>query len=246
MAIECHPFQVPFPRLPLASAPLRRYLIVAALTVAAVLALFVLKEGILPSQLLMERHQDLQDLIARDPLLSAVAFILFYALVIALAIPGGTILSLSAGYLFGPLTGIVLALCGATAGAMLTLFLVRSVAGDLFRRRIGDRLGRIREVFVSDPARHLLLLRLIPLFPFFAVNIAIALLGVRPVLFLWTTALGILPATAAYAFIGSGLGEQLEQGHLPGPELLLEPLILWPALILVALLLLAGRLRRDL
>jgi uncharacterized membrane protein YdjX (TVP38/TMEM64 family) len=229
-----------------ASAPLRRYLILAVLALAAALFLLVLETGILPSRLLLERHQDLRNLIARDPVVSAFAFVLFYALVITLAIPGGTILSLAAGYLFGPLTGIILALCGATIGAMLTLFLVRSFAGDLFRRRIGGRLARIREVFLSDPARHLLLLRLIPLFPFFAVNIAIALLGVRPVLFLWTTALGILPATTAYAFIGSGLGEQLERGHLPGAELLLEPLILLPALILVVLLLLAGRLRRDL
>jgi uncharacterized membrane protein YdjX (TVP38/TMEM64 family) len=83
-------------------------------------------------------------------------------------------------------------------------------------------------------------------FPFFAVNIAIALIGVPTRMFLWTTVVGIAPATAAYAFIGSGLGEQLERGRLPGPELLLEPVILWPALILVGLLLLAGHLRRDL
>jgi uncharacterized membrane protein YdjX (TVP38/TMEM64 family) len=223
----------------------RAALALAVLVVAAVVVATALRAGLLPADLLLERHRSLQALVDRAPWWSAIVYVGVYALVIALALPGGTVLSLGAGYLFGPLAGTVVALGGATLGALASLVVVRGLAGGWFRRRLGERFERIRALFLHAPVRNLLLLRLIPIFPFFAVNIGVALLGVRTWLFLWTTVLGVLPSTIAYAFIGAGLGEPLAQGRLPGPELLLEPAVLWPSLTLTGLVLLAGRLRRE-
>jgi uncharacterized membrane protein YdjX (TVP38/TMEM64 family) len=213
--------------------------------VVAVAVVAAMRAGLLPADVLLERHRSLQAAVDQAPLLSALAFEVFYVLVIALALPGGTVLSLAAGYLFGPAAGTGVALAGATLGAMASLVIVRGLAGDWFRRRLGEGYERIRALFLRAPVRNLLLLRLIPIFPFFAVNVGVALLGVRTRLFLWTTVLGVLPSTIAYAAIGAGLGEPLSQGRLPGPELLLEPAVLWPSLALAMLVLLAGRLRRE-
>ena len=205
----------------------------------------IAREGLLPAELLVHQHHLLQNLVGNAPLLSALAFVFFYAMVIALAIPGGTVLSLAAGYLFGPLAGMALALAGATLGAMITLLTIRLMGAERLLHRLGERFFRIQKLFLAEPVRNLLLLRLIPLFPFFAVNITVAILGVRTRLFLWTTVVGILPSTAAFTFIGSELGTQLEEGHLPGAEILLNPMIVWPTLLLVSLLLLASRLRKE-
>lgn len=215
----------------------------AAVAVAVLVALYA---GLLPADLLLQRHRSLQAAVEQRPALSALAFVTFYALVIALALPGGTVLTLGAGYLFGPVAGTGVALSGATLGATASLLLVRGLAGGFFRDRVGARLARIRRVVLAAPVRNLLLLRLVPIFPFFAVNVGLALLGVRTRLFVWTTALGVLPSTVAYASIGAGLGGPLAQGRLPGLELLLEPAVLWPSLVLAGLVLLAGRLRREL
>lgn len=180
-----------------------------------------------------------------SPVISAGVFVLFYAAVILLALPGGTVLSLAAGYLFGPFWGTVLALAGATLGALGTLFVVRFLAADLLLSILGQRFETMQKLFLANPVRNLLLLRLIAVFPFFAVNIAAALLGVRARQFLWTTALGILPSTVGFAVIGSGLGSQLDTGRLPGPGILLDPAIFWPGLFLIVLVLLASCLRRE-
>lgn len=196
-----------------------------------------------PEQLLVDYHERIAQWVADYPVWAALVYVTVFASVVLLALPGGTIMSLSGGYLFGVTGGVCLAISGATLGAMATLCVVHSALGAWLRERVSGRYALLRRVFLSNTVRYLLILRLIPVFPFFAVNIAAAVLGVRPGVFLWTTIVGLLPSTVVFAALGQGLGKTLSQDEVPGVEVLLEPWLLWPSLVLVALLLVAGHLR---
>lgn len=204
------------------------------------------KSGWLPGDLLLEYHQVLQTHSREAFWSTALIYVCIYAMVVAMALPGGTIMSLAGGFLFGPLFGTLFALTGATSGAVITLFAVHSALSTILLRRSSRHIDRIRIAFHRSPVRYLLLLRLIPVFPFFAVNIVIAAMGVRAWLYLWTTVVGLLPSTIAFAILGDGLSDQLAQDRLPGAGLLLEPAILWPAVFLAALTLWATGMRRRL
>ncbi|MBK1672469.1 hypothetical protein CKO35_03990 [Ectothiorhodospira shaposhnikovii] len=225
-------------------SPRRWWPLVVLVALALSVAALAWVQGLGPAELLLEYHEWLRVQAGRSPLLAGLLFVSVYALAIALALPGGMVLSMAGGYLFGVLTGSLLSMVGATLGGVVTFLAVRSSLGAWLLNRGGGRYRRVCRAFGGDGVRYLLLLRLIPIFPFSAVNVAVALLGVRGRVFLWTTVVGLLPSTLALTLIGSGLGRHLDQGVLPGPGVLLEPVILWPSLALAAMVLLAGALRR--
>ncbi len=203
-------------------------------------------QGMLPGSVLLDYHHSLQAHTEAAFVRTALAYVVVFMLVVVLALPGGAVMSLSGGYLFGPTLGTGLAICGATLGAVLTLAVINSSLRDVAMRLSEGYFTRIRRAFYQAPVRYLLLLRLVPVFPFFAVNIALALLGVRLSTFTWTTVVGLVPSTLAFTIIGHGMGDQLERGELPGREVLLEPVFLGSIAVLVLLLTLALVLRRRL
>jgi uncharacterized membrane protein YdjX (TVP38/TMEM64 family) len=143
---------------------------------------------------------------------ASVVYASTYVVVVAFSIPGATILTLAGGFLFGATFGALLAAVGATVGAA-TVFLF---AQFLFGRGVADRLAA-RYPSLVDGIRenswsYLLVLRLVPLFPFALVNLAPAFIGVRLSTYVITTFFGILPGTVIYALFGSGLGSVLEKG----------------------------------
>ncbi|MEJ8570906.1 TVP38/TMEM64 family protein [Microbaculum marinum] len=132
-------------------------------------------------------------------------YALVYVLVVALSLPGGLILTLAGGYLFGWFLGGGLTVLAATAGAILIFLVARSSLGESLAERAGPRLAALREGFAANALNYLLFLRLVPIFPFWLVNIAPALLGVSLKTYVVGTFIGIVPGTFAFAFVGAGL-----------------------------------------
>lgn len=186
--------------------------------------------------------------VERYPLLSAVTFILVYAASTALSLPGGAVLTLAGGFLFGMLPGAVYAIIGASTGAVLVFLIARSALGEPLRARAGPWLTRMREGFNRNSLSYLLVLRLVPLFPFWLVNLVPAVLGMPLSTYTLGTVLGIIPGSLVYTSVGAGLGAVFDAGGQPDPALLLRPAILLPLLGLALLSLapiLYRRLRRG-
>jgi uncharacterized membrane protein YdjX (TVP38/TMEM64 family) len=164
--------------------------------------------------------------------------------VTAFSLPGAAAMTLAGGFLFGTLAGGGLAVVGATIGATAVFAAARTALGDRLRLRTGGMLARIEEGFRRDAASYLLFLRLVPAFPFFVVNIAAALLGARPAIFVATTLVGIVPGTLVFASIGAGLGSVFDAGARPDLSVALSWPVLGPLLGLGLLALLPVAWRR--
>ncbi len=142
--------------------------------------------------------------------LALAAFIALYAATVALSVPGGAVLTLAGGLLFGWFLGGVASVIGATLGAVIVFLAARSALSDLAAAKAGPWLSRFQRGFQKDAFSYLLFLRLVPIFPFWLVNLAPALLGVSFTTYLVTTILGIIPGTFAYSLAGSGLDSVIE------------------------------------
>lgn len=157
-----------------------------------------------------------------------VAFIALYAAVAALSIPGATIMTLTGGFLFGTVLGTLYNVLGATIGATLVFLVARSAFGEVLQQRAGPFLKKLEEGFREDAVSYLLVLRLVPLFPFWLVNLVPALFGMSLGAYVVCTFFGILPGAVVYTSVGGGLGEFLDRGEKPDLHLALQPHILLP------------------
>jgi uncharacterized membrane protein YdjX (TVP38/TMEM64 family) len=133
------------------------------------------------------------------------AFMAIYIVAVSLSLPGAIFLTIAGGILFGTLIGGVATVVSATIGATIIFLVARSACGETLVRRAGPLAGKLADGFRADAFSYLLFLRLVPAFPFFLVNLAPALVGVKLSTFVLATAIGIVPATFAFAFLGSGL-----------------------------------------
>jgi uncharacterized membrane protein YdjX (TVP38/TMEM64 family) len=159
---------------------------------------------------LAENRAALRDVIDAHKLLSLAAFVALYAVVVALSVPGGAVMTIAGGFLFGWLMGGVAAVIGATIGATIVFVIARSTLGRLLAQRAGPFLSRFRQGFQQDAFSYLLFLRLVPIFPFWLVNLAPGLLGVPFATYVATTFLGIIPGTFAFTLAGNGLDSVIE------------------------------------
>lgn len=178
------------------------------------------------------------------PVLAGAAYVLAYTAVVAFSLPGGAVMSITGGFLFGVVAGTGLAVLGATAGACLLFLAARRAVGDALRARGGPLLARLQEELRRDGFLYLLSLRLLPLVPFWLANLAPALAGMPFRSYALATLLGILPGTAVFAGIGAGLGQVFDAGGRPDPGVILSPGILLPMMGLAALSLLGAWWRR--
>ena len=144
-------------------------------------------------------------LIESNRFLALLAYIGLYAIVAGLSIPGATLLTLAGGFLFGGVTGALAAIFGATLGATGLFLAARSSLGAALTERAGPWLQKFRAGFQRDAISYLLFLRLVSVFPFWLVNLALATTGVRLWTFIWTTFVGIIPGAFAFALAGAGL-----------------------------------------
>jgi uncharacterized membrane protein YdjX (TVP38/TMEM64 family) len=155
---------------------------------------------------LRRNREVLTDFVGAMPVLSVLLFVLVYTVAVALSVPGAAVLTLTGGFLFGIWEGTAAVVVGATAGATLLFLAARFVLGDTLRAKAGPWLSKMEAGFNEDALSYLLVLRLIPAFPFFIVNLVPAFLGVSLRTFVIATFLGIIPGTFVFASIGAGLG----------------------------------------
>lgn len=214
-------------------------LVLVALAVAA----FVLLHGVGWDSL--ARHQgELKDWVGQHPVASGALFVLAYIATAALSLPQAALLTVAGGLLFGSIIGCALTVTGATIGASILLVVIRTAFAqtlDRHRKRIPENL---QTRLARDGFSYLLALRLVPLFPFWIVNLAAAVAGIRLAVFFPATFLGIIPASFVLSSIGAGVGTILAQGHTPDLSVLFSARILLPLLGLALLSLLPVVIRR--
>jgi uncharacterized membrane protein YdjX (TVP38/TMEM64 family) len=190
------------------------------------------------------RRDELQALVQHYPLLSLGVYILVYVAVVSLSLPGALIMTLSGGFLFGPWIGGLAAATGASLGAAVIFLICRTAVGDALRGKAGSTISRIEEGVRRDAFSYLLTLRLIPVMPFWLVNLAAGFVAIPLRTFLIATVLGILPGSLVYAGLGSGLGHVFASGQEPNLRVIFEPQVLLPLIGLSLLSLLPIVLRR--
>lgn len=159
---------------------------------------------------LRAHRAELGELVAARPLAAGLCYVLIYAVAVALSVPGGALMTIAGGFLFGSIVATALTVVGATAGAAAIFLIAKTALGDPLRARAGPWLKRTEEGFRADALNYLLVLRLVPLFPFFVVNVVPAFLGVSLRTYVIGTFFGIIPGTFVFASVGAGLGSVLE------------------------------------
>ena len=148
-------------------------------------------------------------------------FIAGYCLLVAVSLPGAVFMTLAGGFLFGSLLGTIYVNLGATSGATLAFLAARYLLRDWVEARFGSRIGAIQEGFSENAFSYLMTLRLIPLFPFFLVNLVSGLTRVNLATYVTATAIGIVPGSFVYAYAGRQLGTIDSLKEIASPHVLL-------------------------
>ncbi|ULA65224.1 MAG: Dihydrolipoamide dehydrogenase [Nitrospira sp.] len=170
----------------------------------------------------LKANRDSLLVFTQEHYVSAVAlFILTYILQTAFSLPGATLMTLAGGFLFGSVWGGLYVNIGATTGATLAFLAARYLFRDWVERKFGARLGPMQEGFAKNAFSYLLTLRLIPLFPFFLVNLLSGLTRVQLGTYVAATSAGIIPGGFVYTFAGRQLGTIDSLSELASPRLLL-------------------------
>jgi uncharacterized membrane protein YdjX (TVP38/TMEM64 family) len=211
---------------------IRRFLPLAVLA-AGLVAFFALGlNRYLSLSALADNREALLAWVQRSGALAPLAFIAVYAVAVATSVPGGAVLTIAGGFLFGTVLGTVYAVIGATIGAIAVFLAARTALGEPLRARAGPWLRKMEDGFRDNAVSYMLVLRLVPLFPFWLVNLVPAFLGVSFASYAATTLIGIIPGTVVYASVGNGLGAVVDAGRMPDVNLLTDPEILLPLLAL--------------
>ena len=194
--------------------------------VAVIIAIYLFKSSgageYLTLETLKEKQELLKSFYANDPLKTIAAFMAIYILATALSLPGATILTLSAGVLFGFWTGTILVSFASTIGATLAFLTARFLFKETIQKKFGEKLERINEGIKKDGAFYLFTLRLVPLFPFFLVNLVMGLAPIRTLTYFFISQIGMLPGTAVYVNAGTQLAQIDSLKGILSPKLLLS------------------------
>ncbi len=144
--------------------------------------------------------------------LAVLVFMAVYIITVAFSLPGATVLTIASGFLFGPGWGTVVAVISATLGGTALFSMAKTTLGDALRARAGAWLPALEAGFKEHALSYLIVLRLVPLFPFFIINLVPAFLGVPLWTFILGTFVGIIPGSFVYTTVGAGLGSVFDAG----------------------------------
>ncbi|BFM05607.1 FAD-dependent oxidoreductase [Halioxenophilus aromaticivorans] len=161
-----------------------------------------------------------------NPILVSAAFFVLYVAVTALSLPGAAVMTLAAGALFGLLWGVILVSFASSLGATLAFLVARYLLGDSVQKKFGDRLKTINDGVRKDGAFYLFTLRLVPIFPFFLINLLMALTPIRSTTFYWVSQVGMLAGTAVFVNAGTQLAKLDSLVGILSPALLLSFVLL--------------------
>jgi len=149
---------------------------------------------------------------SQHPVYVGGGFILIYTIAVAISMPNAVLLTILGGFLFGPVLGTLYVIIGATFGASIIFLAAKTAFHDWLYHKAGNWVKKISNGFQNNAISYMLFLRLVPLFPFWLVNIVPAFLGINLRTFFFTTLFGIIPGTFVYILLGHGLGTIVAQG----------------------------------
>jgi pyruvate/2-oxoglutarate dehydrogenase complex dihydrolipoamide dehydrogenase (E3) component/uncharacterized membrane protein YdjX (TVP38/TMEM64 family) len=196
-------------------------LILISVIVALVGAYFVFDLGqFLSFETLKQGQEEFAALRADSPWLVTGAFFLLYVAVTALSLPGAAVMTIAAGALFGLVTGVVLVSFASSIGATLAFLVSRHVLRDWVQTRFGDKLGAINRGVEREGGFYLFTLRLVPLFPFFLINLVMGLTPMRVGTFYWVSQVGMLAGTVVYVNAGTQLASIDSPAGILSPALI--------------------------
>lgn len=189
---------------------LKRWLPLVAIAGFMAFAFFMGWHKALSISALIENRERLGAFVEDNFALTLLAYVGIYIAVVVLSLPGAGILSIGGGFLFGWLVSAPATIVAATIGATLLFVAVTTSFGDALRAKAGPWVAKLKEGFEKDAFNYLLFLRLVPAFPFWLVNLAPAMLGIKLSTYVTATLIGIIPGSFAFAFVGAGLGSVIE------------------------------------
>ena len=202
-------------------------LLPVAVLVLGLIAFFVFDlDDYLSFEALSENREALLELVENYGVVAALVYMFIYAVAIAFSLPGGAVLTITGGFLFGSFVGTLCVVIAATAGATALFLIAKTSFGDALRAKAGPALQKMQEGFQEGALSYLLVLRLVPLFPFFLVNLVPAFLGVSLRVYVLGTFIGIIPGTFVFATVGAGLGSVFDQGGTFSAAGILTPQII--------------------
>jgi len=199
---------------------IKKISLLCALLGAFVLIVVLLPPGMLSLDTLKIHQQTLLDRVEQAPLQSALIYFAVYVLVSALSIPGAALLTLLGGAIFNLWEATLLVSLASTLGATLAMLVSRYLLRDWVQRRFAAQMNTIDVGMVRDGARYLFALRLMPLFPFFLVNLLMGLTRIQVRHYWWVSQLAMLPATVIYLNAGRELGKLTTLRDILSPGLL--------------------------
>ncbi|MBK6629621.1 MAG: FAD-dependent oxidoreductase [Betaproteobacteria bacterium] len=184
----------------------RKRLVVVAILIAAVAAFFIFDLGrFLSLDYIKSQQAAIEAWRASNPLQAALIFFSAYVAVTAFSLPGAAVMTLAAGAIFGLAWGLLIVSFASSLGALLAFLIARFLLHDWVQARFGERLKALNEGVRRDGAFYLFTLRLVPLFPFFVINLAMALTPIRAWTFYWVSQLGMFAGTLVYVNAGTQL-----------------------------------------
>ena len=196
--------------LPMTSSLLRRYAPVALLAAAMAGAWALGLHKYLTLASIAEHREQLKALVESNLLLALLAYSGIYIVVVALSLPGAGVLSIFGGLLFGWAISAPVTIVAATIGAVIVFEVVKTSLGAVIAEKAGPFVARLSGGFRDDAFNYLLFLRLVPAFPFFAVNAVAGLAGISRKTFTLATLIGIIPGSFAFAYLGRGLDSLID------------------------------------
>jgi len=199
---------------------IKKILLVLIISIAAISYFAFDLNQVLTLESLKHSQSAFADLQAESPWLVGSLFLLFYVLITALSLPGAVIMTLAAGALFGLVTGTILVSFASSIGATLAFLASRFLFHDSVQRRFADKLKSINAGIARDGAFYLFTLRLVPVFPFFLINLLIGLTPLRAITFYWVSQIGMLAGTLVFVNAGTQLANIDSLAGILSPGLL--------------------------
>jgi uncharacterized membrane protein YdjX (TVP38/TMEM64 family) len=205
---------------------LQRLLIVAAIAVVVIL-FKVLGLGQYLTLDYLKASQDKFSLLYANNRIAVIAsYMAIYILVTALSLPGAAVMTLAGGAMFGFWIGFVVVSFASTIGATLACFVARFLLRDWVQNKFGEKLSTINKGIEKEGAFYLFSLRLVPIFPFFVINLAMGLTTMKLLTFYWVSQIGMLPGTMVYVNAGKELGQIESLSGILSPNLIISFVIL--------------------
>lgn len=164
--------------------------------------------------------ESFKDYNEQNPFLTITAFALLYILCTAASLPGATLLTLTAGALFGFIKGVIIVSFASSIGATLAFLVSRFLMKDTIQKKYGEKLKVFNEGIKKDGASYLFTLRMLPVFPFFLINLVMGLTPIKTLTYYFISQLGMLPGTAVYVNAGSQLSKLDSLKGIMSPSLI--------------------------